>query len=60
VKVRFTTDFDWSPPAFRGTVTTAFKAGQTHTVTRECAAAAVKAGKGEVVKERRREAGEGA
>ncbi len=60
MKVRFTADFDWSPAAFKGTVTTAYKAGQTCTVTRECADAAVEAGKGEIVKDRRGAAGEGA
>jgi hypothetical protein len=60
MRVRFTADFDWSPSALNGTVTTAYKAGQTHTVTRECAERAVAAGKGEIVKSRRAYAGEGA
>jgi hypothetical protein len=60
MKVRFTADFDWSPSAFNGAVTTAYKAGQTLTVTRECAAAAVAAGKGEIVRSRRGDASEGA
>lgn len=49
MKVRFTADFDWSPSAFNGAVTTAYKAGHTLTVTRECAEAAVAAGKGVIV-----------
>lgn len=38
--VRFTEDFDFSPPALGGRVTTAFKAGMVENVTRECATAA--------------------
>lgn len=60
MKVRFTADFDWSPSAFNGAVTTAYTAGQTLTVTRECAAAAVAAGKGEIVGKKAAAAGEGA
>ena len=43
--VRFTADFDFSPAAKHGHVTTAFKAGQVHFVTRECATLSVAAGK---------------
>lgn len=59
MKIRFAADFDWSPSAFKGAVTTAYKAGQTLTVTRECAEAVIAAGKGEIVKPRRGDAGEG-
>lgn len=51
MKVAFTERFDWSPPALRGTVTTAYEAGQTYTVTHECAAAAEAAGVGSVVRD---------
>lgn len=51
MKFTFTRDFDWSPPALRGTVTTAYKAGTTETVTHECAAAAEAVGAGSVVTE---------
>ncbi|MBN9018728.1 MAG: hypothetical protein J0H11_15045 [Rhizobiales bacterium] len=46
-RVRFLADFDYSPAALRGMVTVAYKAGAEETVTRDCAAAAVKAGKAE-------------
>lgn len=35
-KVLFLEDFDYSPAAFNGRSTTAYKAGQVHTVTTEC------------------------
>lgn len=38
--VRFLADFDFSPDAFGGRVTMAFKAGMVENVTRECATAA--------------------
>lgn len=44
-RVRFTGDFDWSPPEFNGRVTLAFKAGTEDTVTTPCAEAAVASGK---------------
>lgn len=59
MKVRFTADFDFSPAELKGTVTTAYKQGETHTVTRECADQAVAAGKGEIVKGRRGASEEG-
>jgi hypothetical protein len=43
--VRFTADFDFSPAAFGGRSTIAYKAGMELNVTRECAAAAKAAGK---------------
>lgn len=43
--VRFTEDFDFSPDALGGRVTTAFKAGMVENVTRECAGAAIDAGR---------------
>lgn len=49
MKVAFIARFDWSPPALRGMVTTSYEAGQTYTVTHECAAAAEAAGAGAVV-----------
>jgi hypothetical protein len=49
MKFQFTKDFDFSPPAYRGMVTTSFKAGTTATVTHECAEAAAAAGAGHVV-----------
>lgn len=44
MRVTFVKDFDWNPVRFGGRVTMAFKAGVTLTITRECAAAARKAG----------------
>lgn len=41
----FTADFDFSPVAHGGRVTIAFKAGMRMLVTRECAEAAIAAGK---------------
>ncbi len=41
--VRFTEDFDFSPTALGGRVTTAFKAGMVENVTRECGGAAIAA-----------------
>lgn len=49
MKVTFKRDFDFSPAAFKGALTTAYKAGQTYTVTQEAADAAVAAGAGEIV-----------
>jgi hypothetical protein len=40
--VRFTENFDWSPKPH---VLIAYKAGESHTVKRECAEAAIAAGK---------------
>lgn len=45
--VRFTADHDFSPAAHGGRVTIAYRAGQVCNVTRECAAAAVRAGRAE-------------
>lgn len=42
-RIRFSDDFDWSP---RFGVTIAYKGGEEYTVKRECADAAVAAGKG--------------
>lgn len=44
MKVRFTADFDWWPQGAPGT-TIAYKEGMELTVTHECAAAAIAAGK---------------
>lgn len=44
MKVTFERDFDYSPSAFNGLVTIAYKAGTTATVKRECAEAAIKVG----------------
>ncbi|WP_144223612.1 hypothetical protein [Mesorhizobium amorphae] len=41
--VRFTEDFDHSPAALGGRVTTAYKAGMVENVTRECGGAAIAA-----------------
>jgi hypothetical protein len=43
--VRFTGDFDFSPAAFGGRSTIAYRAGMELNVTRECADAAIAAGK---------------
>lgn len=43
--VRFTGDFDFSPAGLGGRSTTAYRAGMELNVTRECADAAVAAGK---------------
>jgi hypothetical protein len=45
VWVRFVGDFDFSPAAFKGRVTLAYKAGTEANVIRECAALAIPAGK---------------
>lgn len=49
--VRFKDDFDFSPKARNGNVTKAYKAGMVQNVTRECAEAAIAAGKAEEVKD---------
>ncbi|MBL4767637.1 MAG: hypothetical protein JKY94_07975 [Rhodobacteraceae bacterium] len=46
---KFYENFDFSPKAKKGSVTIAYKAGMTKTVTAECAAAANAAGKGEKI-----------
>lgn len=51
MKVRFTRDFDFSPPSLKGAVTVAYKAGKTYTVPHDHADAAVAAGAGEIVEE---------
>lgn len=51
MKVTFSRDFDFSPPAFKGAVTVAYKAGQTYTLPRDHADAAIAAGAGELVVE---------
>jgi hypothetical protein len=48
MRVRFTGDFDWTPPQQRQ-VTLAFLAGEEKTVKRDCGEAAIKAGKAEEV-----------
>lgn len=53
-RVRFTGDFDWSPPEFNGRVTMAYKAGMTLIVTTPCAEAAVAAGKAEKLAPRKK------
>lgn len=50
MRVKFSRDFDFSPPALKGLHTIAFKAGEERVVTRECAEAAVRAGAGAIVK----------
>jgi len=50
MRVKFSRDFDFSPAAWKGLHTIAFKAGEEKVVTRECAAAAVAAGAGAVVR----------
>lgn len=52
-RVRFTADFDFDPDAFDGRVTIAYRAGQEKTVTRECAAKAKAAGRGEIVEQQK-------
>lgn len=47
--VRFTEDFNWHVPAYKGRVTVAFKSGTTKFVTREAAGAAIAGGKAEPV-----------
>lgn len=42
--VRFSRNFDWSPRRFSGAVTLAYSAGSIVSVTRACAAKAIKAG----------------
>lgn len=56
MKVTFTADFDFNPEALGGRVTVAYRQGETHTVTRECADKAIAAGKATVVKRKRGEA----
>lgn len=51
-RVRFTAPFDWTPPA-RPRVTIAYPVGE-FTVTRDCAAKAVKAGKAVRIKSPKR------
>ena len=53
--VRFTADFDFSPAAFGGRSTTAYKAGMVVNVTRECADMAVRAGKAVVGRKPRKD-----
>jgi flavoprotein len=43
--VTFTADFDWRPPAFKRRVVLAYKSGTTELVKRDCATAAISAGK---------------
>lgn len=43
--VTFTQDFNFSPGALGGRVSTAYKSGMTQNVTRECADIAIGAGK---------------
>ena len=43
--VRFTADFDWSPPELNGVTTLAYRDGTKALVRRECELAAVAAGK---------------
>lgn len=47
MKVTFLRDFDYSPPAFKGAVTIAYKAGHTYTLPHDHAAAAVEVGAAE-------------
>lgn len=44
-KVTFLEDYDYNPAALKGALTTAYKAGKTETVNKECADAAIAAGK---------------
>lgn len=50
MRIRFTEDFDWSPPERKGLVTIAYRAGTTKSVRRACGEAAIAAGKGEAQK----------
>jgi hypothetical protein len=45
--VRFTDNFNWHVPTYKGRVTVAFKKGTTKFVTRACAAEALGKGKAE-------------
>jgi len=47
--VRFTDDFNWHVPRYKGRVTVAFKKGTTKFVTRAAAAEAVAKGKAEPI-----------
>lgn len=47
--VRFGGDFDWSPPRYGGRWGTLYRTGMVQLVTRDCAAAALAAGKAERV-----------
>lgn len=49
MRIRFLADFDWSPPEFGGRVTMAYRKGSEETVTRDCGAAAVAAGRAEAI-----------
>lgn len=49
-KLQFTDDFDFWPAASNGNVSVAYKKGTTQTVTAECAARALAAGKAKEVK----------
>jgi len=51
-RFRFDKDFDFDPPAYKGMVTKAYKAGATELVTQECAEAAKAAGVGEEAADR--------
>lgn len=55
--VRFTADFDFSPAAFGGRSTTAYRAGMEMNVTRECADIAIAAGKAVAGRKPRKGAG---
>lgn len=55
MKVRFTAAFDFSPRALNGRWTQAYDAGAVETVTRECAAAAIAAGKAQLIETARAE-----
>lgn len=47
--VRFTSDFDWSPPEKPGRITIAYKSGMQVLVRRLCAQAAVAAGAAQTI-----------
>jgi hypothetical protein len=49
VRVRFLADVDFSPGAYRGRVTVAYRAGWSGLVNDACAAAALAAGKAECI-----------
>lgn len=49
MRVRFSRDFDFSPPSLNGAATVAYKAGQIYTVPHDHADAAVAAGAGEII-----------
>lgn len=48
--VKFSENFDWDVPKYKGTVTIAYKAGTTKLVTQDCADRAKALGKGKIVK----------